>query len=510
MSLWNRNTLQFSIFCVSFFLLISWLPAANSQLSITCTGPDGQPLSGVKVITQNLTNGSQDDEKTNQSGVAVFKKLKDGVYRVLAREKGFEPALYEFVLLKGDEQHSLTLNFEQGDHERKLYFEDPELAKDYDQFFKSAVQSIQANQMEEAENSLVKALEIIPSDPAAQYYLGFARLRQSKWEGATDALQMAVDATDARIALDQGGQTEQLQQVKDEAQKLLDRIPQLELYDEGNSALANQQFDVAIEKFEEFVQSYPDDANPDTYYNIALAYTHAGNLEEATNWIERALAERPDDAAFDTLKRQIDQRKEQARLQQASSLLSEADEQLQQEQWEPARQKYEKALSMVSSPQHQATIWKQIAITYDGGGEHAQAEEAYLKAISLAEPEKKEEYRDLLAQFYDRTENYEALLEMYAGSDSGGSAATLFQQGQQLSKKGKQLLAQRFYEKAVELDPQMAQAYYELGMIYFYDRKEPEKAEKMLKKFTEIGTDENQLSNAKGVLTVIESQKKKR
>jgi hypothetical protein len=44
-------------------------------------------------------------DKTNREGIAEFKKLKDGFYRVWARADGFKPGPFEFLRVSGSREH---------------------------------------------------------------------------------------------------------------------------------------------------------------------------------------------------------------------------------------------------------------------------------------------------------------------------------------------------------------------------------------------------------------------
>ena len=103
---------------ISFILLLAGGPLlGNSILKVVCLDDSGNPIKGVKVYLQGL--GSQDkpeDEKSNRSGVAVFKGLPDDFYRVWAHQKKFESTYLEFIRLEGGQQQEVTLQFKPGDH----------------------------------------------------------------------------------------------------------------------------------------------------------------------------------------------------------------------------------------------------------------------------------------------------------------------------------------------------------------------------------------------------------
>ncbi len=81
-----------------------------------------------------------------------------------------------------------------------------------------------------------------------------------------------------------------------------------------------------------------------------------------------------------------------------------------------------------------------------------------------------------------------------------------YQMGAAYVKKNKKKLAQPLFEEALKINPQHAEAHYELGMIYFYEaeHKDVPRAKEMLSKYVELGKDQGRLDNAKAVLIVIE------
>jgi tetratricopeptide (TPR) repeat protein len=65
-------------------------------------------------------------------------------------------------------------------------------------------------------------------------------------------------------------------------------------------------------------------------------------------------------------------------------------------------------------------------------------------------------------------------------------------------------MARKAFEQVLENNPDYAEAYYELGMEYFYGLEDRPRAKGMLSKYVEIGQDEAHLSNARNVIVVIE------
>ncbi|MEE8160781.1 MAG: carboxypeptidase-like regulatory domain-containing protein, partial [Acidobacteriota bacterium] len=127
-----RPAMAWTVFA---FVLLSTLPTlaqryaaerskSKNTLQVKCVDQAGNPLKGIKVEAREMVGGKKKNKKCNAAGVAVFEKLDSGVYELVARQKGFEPSLYDFVLLEGGSQESVTLVFKPGDKDKPLYFED--------------------------------------------------------------------------------------------------------------------------------------------------------------------------------------------------------------------------------------------------------------------------------------------------------------------------------------------------------------------------------------------------
>jgi Flp pilus assembly protein TadD len=101
--------------------------------------------------------------------------------------------------------------------------------------------------------------------------------------------------------------------------------------------------------------------------------------------------------------------------------------------------------------------------------QHAEAEAAYKKAIEV-KPDFVEAY-NALAGVYNSQKKYDEALAMSAkaaelagAGGGGGNAAAIYNQGVSLWNAQKFAEAKAQFEKAVALDPNMAEAWYQLGM----------------------------------------------
>jgi Tfp pilus assembly protein PilF len=98
----------------------------------------------------------------------------------------------------------------------------------------------------------------------------------------------------------------------------------------------------------------------------------------------------------------------------------------------------------------------------------AKAEEAYKQAVTF--DEKAAEAWDGLAIVYNTQKKFEEAGKASAratelrGASGGGDATSAFNSGAILVNQGKMAEAQVQFQRAIQLDPKMAEAHYQLGM----------------------------------------------
>jgi len=135
------------------------------------------------------------------------------------------------------------------------------------------------------------------------------------------------------------------------------------------------------------------------------------------------------------------------------------------------------------------------------------AEKSYLKAVEM-DPKLASVY-DMLASLYNQQKKFEdagkmsaKANEVRAASGGGGDAGSLFNAGVIAWNSGKMDDAQSNFEKAIALDPNMAEAYYQLGMVYVNQNKLPE-AKKALETYVAKAPTGKNIETAKAVLTQL-------
>lgn len=509
-----RKTLATGALILGLFLPVFGL-AEHNQLEVKCVDQSGKSLSGVKVKVQQIISRKWKDEKSKADGVAHFKKLDDGFYRVMARQDGYSPALYEFVILENGTQKSVTLTFKPGDKDQKLYYEDQELNNKAYNELRQGVTLLQQNKFAEAETLLNSSLQINPGNPETYHNLGIALIQQRKWEPAKRALQRAsaLATVWARMQEKNKGQKQgdaaanPYQQLHDQLEDLLAKFPVLKLGSEANEALAAENYDLAIAKYQELIKLLP---NADAYYNLALAQAHAKRYDDALQSVNKALESKPGVQAYQSLKKQIGQYKKNAILKRANAMLGAGDQALKDKNYAEALAKYKEAEPMVPE-KNRAAVYSRIAKAQAGLGQNEQAVASWEKAIEMAP--KEASYRRGLAQLYFNEKRYDDAINILADPRASGSETadeTLYKLGESLLQKGNTDVAQIAFEKALKVNPDRAELYYELGMIYFYNRRDKVRAGEMLTKYVSIGKNKDHLDNAHSVLVVIKKDSGKK
>lgn len=133
---------------------------------------------------------------------------------------------------------------------------------------------------------------------------------------------------------------------------------------------------------------------------------------------------------------------------------------------------YDEALAVfnqiVTENTHCAGCYAKIGDTYQKKGDLDNAEKSYLKAIDL-DPNLADAYM-ALATLYNQQKKFDEAAKMAAkgnelkGATGGGDANSVFNQGIILWNQSKIAEAKVQFQKAVDLDPKLAEAHYWLAM----------------------------------------------
>ena len=523
-------------------------PAPTGTLEVTCTGPSGVPEKDVKVTIIPISAAKGKDKKSNAVGKAVFDKQAIGFYHVVGRKNGFAPAYYEFVNIGTNGRVSVDLKLEAG-NDRKLYFEDKELENRAFDLVERGSKALEAGNAAEAEKFLAQSLEIRTSAPDALYYYGMALANQGKYDQATESFKKAMEMANFLLPTlrkpkpawpgmggpggpggapkpgGTGGGAPKpggpmmgeepnmarivYETIADNAEQQIIMIPLMR----AEAAYADKRYDEAIALYDEAIRSYP---NVHIFHaNRALVLTQAGRFDEALASVNKALEMSPNDERALQVKKAIDafienaareaaREKEIVAVKQANDLLNEGNKLLDSDA-SGALKKFEEANTLTG--EQQALVWRQIGRARAKLKQDAEAVNAFKKAIELASEDQVESYQMSLAQFYlDAKRPDEALDVVVAGSkDPERRLMDLYTNGK--NNPDSMAFSTAALERVVKLNPSNFDAVYELGVVYYMDRKDSQ-AQDLLNRYVENGKDAAKIQTAKDFLTVLASRNK--
>ncbi len=507
--------------------------AQSNALEVKCADANGNAVSGVKVTIDPMDTHKVKDKKSDGKGISEFTKLDDGVYRVFGRKEGMAPASYEFVVLKGGARQSITLSFQAGDMTKKLPFEDQAQIQQSYANVEQANNLLRGGKLADAEKAYLVAIETNPANPEPHLNVGLCYLQEGKWEPAEKSLKRAVELAGALKQLP-GQQQAVYGMIADRAQDLISKLPMIRLRNEADKALSARNYDEAASKYREALKY--DQNEPDLHYNLSLALANGKKFEEANKEADAAiqivqkniqatqegLKTLPDGspqkaqetarltelnkslAAYNDLKKRAEEFRENEILKQAQVMLQDGDKLYSSEDYANALKKYQEALPMIQGPK-QSIVYAQIGRTYGKLKQGDQAVASFRKAMELSPGN--DEYRKALAQYYLNEKKYEEALNLYA--EGGGGEKDLFSLGQKLSSQGNSEVAALAFERVIKLNPQNAEACYELGMILYQEKINDARAKELLDKYSQIGHDAAHLDNIKGVLAVLKRRMSK-
>jgi tetratricopeptide (TPR) repeat protein len=492
---------------LSVALVVSMLSAApvfaqTGSLEVICRGVSGAAEKDVKVTVLPLNSTKGKDKKTGATGVALFDKLDNGYYRVVARKDGFAPAFYEVAAIH-DVKSSVGFDLVPG-ADRKLYFEDPMIERQAATALTGGAQAIDAGNYAEAERLIGQSLASVPNGADALFYLGVAQSRQKKYDQAAASFKKAAEVANLhRTIPDAPGQPSK-QRVYEEiarnsAQQLL-VIPVMRAQD----AYEAKRFDEAAALYDEALQ-----ANPQAfalYTEKAMALTQAGKLEDADAAIGKALAQAPDDARAQQVKKAIDSRlanvereKENARRQEANDLLNDGNKLLEYDV-PTALQKFQEANDLTGG--QQPLIWRQIARAQAKLHNDGEAVAAFRRAIELATPDQQESFQMSLAQYYLDAKRPDEALDLVASGSSNPEQKLLDLVAK--TKNTNPTFAEAALERVLVVNPGNVDAYYDLGRLYYADGKEKDsRTKELLTRYVEIGPDAGKVEEAKNLLIMV-------
>jgi tetratricopeptide (TPR) repeat protein len=495
------------------------LAANTNTLNIKCVDESGKALAGAKVLIMAFGSGGKWQPKTaDKEGLAKYDKLDDGAYRVVARPEGMAPGLYEPVILKNGAQESITVKCAAGDPLKKFYFEDDPMNQRAFETLKQALGVMNDQKYEEAEKLFQSSLELNPSNGDTLFWYGVCLSQQKKWDLAKDCFQKALDmataqvmamppqpkvAKDAKGASQPPPQTPPQITLLNNSKAMLSMMPGLKVKVEGTDEIAKKNYKGAIAKLEEATKLLPGD--PDGFYYLALAYGYDKQWDTAGKAIDVAIKLRPEDKTYTDLKSRL---ATNATLEKAKDIADAGDKAYNEKDYTGALKKYEEALPLLPDPTLQASVWAMIGHARTQLKQNDAAVEAYKRAISLAPQDVKNKqalqaHYETVAQQYLNDKQYDQGFAVYAEA-----GISIFDKAKKWAGSADtEDLAILAFQRVIKTEPQNAEANFELGSLYYFNKKDYARAKEYLTKYQQVGKDEKVLENTKNILAVIEKKK---
>ena len=473
---------------------------AETLLRVHVVDNAGSSVHKAEVRVGTFQDRKGKRSRTNREGIAQFKKLKDGYYRVWVRSEGFKPGLFEFVRVSGEAEKAVKVQLQPGFDGAELYFESPGVMERAKQLGRDGFVAIDQQQFQEAEAKLKESLSYCPSDPETHKDLALAYVNLEKWELAEESLDNASDYLVALVAVE-GLNSVDAQEQREEIERLRGEIPARRLASRANKAMNDGDYPEAAARYEELSVLQPE--NSDNHYYRAVALARAGRGSEALQAIDAALAIAPDNDGYRRFKLSVVGLAQQKADEAAAAKLQEIEKLVGLKDYQAVLTKAEEAREGLPE-EHQPTILLAVARANAGLGNQEEAVDAYQRCLAL-EPDNSEARMELIGYLLELTRYDEAFqaLEGISAADASSYDQSLLGLARQLMQKGKQEQATRAFEKVLEVNPECAEAYYELGVEYYYGAQDNVRAKKMLQKYLELGEDPELLDNAKTLLKVI-------
>jgi len=189
-------------------------------------------------------------------------------------------------------------------------------------------------------------------------------------------------------------------------------------------------------------------------------------------------------------------------METVKTLVDEGNKLFEQKKFDEAAIKYKEILKEVPGL-YQINL--NIGNCYYEMGDYDSALPFY-QAVLEKEPENKDALISLGNIYLEKGELEKglALLDKLSTEDVT-SPITLYNIGTNLFNKGKSGAAVPYYERAIALDPNMADAYYQLGLCYL-GANEKEKAKENFLKYLELAPESSKAEQVKSFLEYLENQ----
>jgi hypothetical protein len=248
-------------------------PAARAANTLKCvvTQQDGTPAEKVELFLTGTASDKEWKEKTNDKGEVEFGGLPDGTYAMEGGVPGYLLTKGSGIELAGNVTKNCAPVFVSVDVLNQLLGE--------------ANNATRSGNADLGIEKGMQAAEMAPNIPNTHLVLAVAYAKKGMADEAVASARRASE-----LDPDQFGE--------------LVSVVQMEaMSSQAGALLAQKDFDGAIAKYQEIVAIAPNE--PTVYYNMALAYGHKQDFDNAIKTIDKAIELAPDDLEFKERKVQL-------------------------------------------------------------------------------------------------------------------------------------------------------------------------------------------------------------
>ena len=242
--------------------------AARNNFNCMIVDEAGKPIEKGEMVLVAVVGGKENKRRTNDKGQVEFKGLDDGAYKIRGDMDGYIASNSAPMEIAGNITKPCSYTLISATHANAIMQE--------------VLTLLQQRKVAEAETKGMQTVELMPEEAGAHYVLAVAYAAGGKEDGALPSIKKAAELSPERF----GDKVQIVQTIAMGVQ--------------ADQLTAKNDFDGAIKKYEEMIAINPSE--PNTYYNMAVAYGKANKLNEAITAIDKAIALKPGDAGIAEMK----------------------------------------------------------------------------------------------------------------------------------------------------------------------------------------------------------------
>jgi TolA-binding protein len=284
----------------------------RAEIIVTLRDQSGEILN-VAATVKLYFAGSLTAQGATSKGKASFIVGKLGDYVISVDAAGYQTAQKDVSLnMAISDQEDIFLRKDSGNGENGVAPGGPILAPKAKEAFDKALQALNENKVDEAEQQIGEAVKLAPNHPNVLYVQGVVYLKRRQWDKAQDVLEKAtqIDPKHARafsalgMALaDQGKFDQSIPPLQQSLQ--LDPVSWDTHWTLAKAFYHEQQYDGALKESQEALNE-SHGAEPGIELLLAQSQTAVGNFEGAGETLRTYLKNHPNEKGAATARKWLD------------------------------------------------------------------------------------------------------------------------------------------------------------------------------------------------------------